>query len=204
MQMEQNLEKQLKYFLESHSKEYGRMYVKEGFCNGAFQPDLALCDDSGVPRVFFEVRQKGRTNSTFDDIRSWKAKYLLNEQCQDIKLILAEYEKNVWHFLDVNNKEIPLGAILASEQSRESIKIVNWPFYVVGAVLAAICLLQLFAPILFNNHCCGLVLSREVVILLCAAGISFLLPALLPYIKEVRWKGGVIVLTHDNENDNKY
>lgn len=186
-----------KRYIESLLEGNRKFRLEEEYIVGQFRADYVIFDAAGIPRIIFDVKQNN-TQNVLDDIRSWKGECITKCQRQDIKMLLAYYDDG-WHFSDENNKEVDLPTLLKQTglivPQRNSF---CW-FYLVGAMLSLVFLIYLLRPLLCNCSChCALApLTREMVTLLCAAGLCFILPSILPYIKEVHISGWGVVFTKE-------
>ena len=166
--------------------------MAEEYIVGDFCADVALFDASGLPAVIFEV--KGHSTPKID-IRLWDVVRRAPGYSRSVPLILAIFEKDEWHFRDVDGSEVDLANLLESLENNHT-KPSNLSFYLVGTVFCFIAMIGLITP-LFNLKIAPL--SREIVSMFFASGVCFILPGILPYIKEVKWKGEYITFVHKTQ-----
>ena len=190
-----------KEYLESLLKKQRSLELKTEYIVGDFKADYVICDKAGVPRLIFEVKNNCRNkhNDIREDIRSWQGKFTMNGKTHSVQMLLAFYDKGGWHFINDENEPVdilPLLQEINSEGIAPQKGYFSW-FFVVGVMFLAVFLVLLFRPALCGCSCRCIIapLTREMVTLLCAAGISFILPSILPYIKEIRVNGVSVVFT---------
>ena len=182
-----------KRHLQSLLRDKKQYRIEEEYIVGDFRADIVVVDTSGIPAIIFEVKDKYSPVKK-DDIRTWAVEFRDDGKSHAIPVLLAYCEQDVWHFRNADDKEVDLMEELQMQLDyRKHTKISYWPFHLVSTGICLFAIVGLFSPLFCLNIA---PMSKEIVILFCAAGICFLLPYILPFIKEVNWKGGYVTFVH--------
>ena len=194
--MERTHIEDFKKYLEGILKMKSGLHLKEEYRIGDFRADFVIIDSDEIPRIVLEVKEH-YSPITRGDIRTWKAECIINGSNRKIPVLFAYKDHETWHFRDDKDEPVDIRDRVLSLAVDATSTISRWPFYSIGTVFSLICIPEIIPLFLL---CITTHLTMETVILLCVAGLCFLLPTLFPYIKEVHWNGVILVFT---QRDNK-
>lgn len=187
--VEKSFKKKIKPFLDG-------LIIEEGFSSHGYEVDYIIRNRSGYPTHLFEIKESLPPGGLSKMNQRYRAFFQFKGQEHEVACILAIYNNGNWQFYrgrdQVSVEELFLGA--SDDKTDQKLLSFKNPgiCYSIAIFFGVLSLIAMFLPL---SPCIDtILLSSEIIILLCVGGFFAILPSIYPRIKEIRVGSFYLVL----------